>query len=44
MPVPHKPQEANQTIQDKWVIHHYLKVFASLLYKLLMLPLVLFTL
>jgi hypothetical protein len=40
MPVPHKPQEANQTIQDRWVSHHCLEVFASLLYKLSMFPLV----
>jgi hypothetical protein len=40
----HKPQEANQTIQYSWVIHHCLKVFASLLYELSMLHLVFFML
>jgi hypothetical protein len=43
MSVPHTPIEANQTIQDRWMIHHCLKVFASLLCKLPMLPLELST-
>jgi hypothetical protein len=44
MPIPHKPQEANQAIQNRWVIHHCLEVSASLLYKPSMLPLVFFML
>jgi hypothetical protein len=31
MPLPHKPREANQTIQDRWVIHQCLEVSASLI-------------
>jgi hypothetical protein len=44
MPLPHKPREANQTIQDRWVVHHCLEVFVSMLYKLSKLPLVSITL
>jgi hypothetical protein len=28
-PLSHKPREANQTIQDRWVVHHCLEVSAS---------------
>jgi hypothetical protein len=31
MPVPHKPCEAKQAVQNRWVIYHCSKEYASLL-------------